>query len=362
MNESILDDAKIRTRLDAWLATRLTALGTLRVLRIDRPASAGIASETLLLETEMGQHPGPGLVVRLNRDNALYPDSDLRLHAHMYERVGLTSSIPVPRVHAVELDCSILGHPFMVVERLAGRAPPDRPNFNFHGWLCDLSAEDRATVWREAVATMSAFHSLSSDQFPELKRRIKTADGLRASLDYWIGYGNWCHGFKLPIMRKAAEWLHAHLPPTSHPSRQLSWGDARLQNLLFDGTRCTGLLDWDMVSLAGAEADLAWWALADHKNTASRGKSRLEGLGSPAETIRLWESMSGRKTMHFDWHLVFASFRQALITIRLIEITSGKNALFENGTEAPIGIQWISCLLGIPLHGELTQPFVGLEK
>lgn len=362
MNESTLDDAKIRTRLDAWLATRLPALGTLRVLRIERPASAGLASDTLLLETAAAQGPGPGLVIRLNRDNALYPDSDLRLHAHMYERVGLSSSIPVPRVHAVELDCSVLGHPFMVVARLAGRAPPDRPNFNFHGWLHDLAAHDRALVWRGAVAMMSAFHSFSSDHFPELERRVGTADGLRGNLDYWTRYGNWCRSFELPLMRKAAEWLHANLPSSSQPILQLSWGDARLQNLLFDGTRCTGLLDWDMVSLAGAEADLAWWALADHKNTASRGKPRLEGLGSPAETIRLWESMSGRKVMHLDWHLVFASFRQALIAVRLAEIVPDRKVNFENATEAPIGMQWISCLLGIPLHGELTQPFVGLEK
>ncbi|MDB5447849.1 MAG: hypothetical protein JWQ97_3166, partial [Phenylobacterium sp.] len=37
---------------------------------------------------------------------------------------------------------------------------------------------------------------------------------------------------------------------------------------------CAAVLDWDMVSLAGAECDLAWWTLMDQNYTAGRGIPR----------------------------------------------------------------------------------------
>lgn len=130
--------------------------------------------------------------------------------------------------------------------------------------------------------------------------------------------------------------------------------------MLFDGGRCTALLDWDMVSLAGAEADLAWWALADHKYTASVGRPRLPGIGSPAATIRLWEEASGFKARNMDWQLVFAAFRQASISLRLATLRGGA-AGGATGSEPSIGLQWIACLLGLPLGAPVTQPFAGLE-
>ncbi len=368
MGKADPDDTKIRTRFEAWLAARLPALGELRVAGIDRPPSAGVASDTLLIDTMAGSGPGPRLVVRVQRDVVLYPDSDLALHAHMYERVGVAGVVPVPRVYAVETDAAVLGHPFMVVERLLGQAPSDRPNYNVAGWLHDMSPQQRSEVWRAAVQAMSALHSIDAARFPLLGSRVEDDDGLRANLAHWTRYAQWCRALELPLMQQAAIWLRDHLPVRTAAIRTLSWGDARLQNLLFHGTRCTGLLDWDLVSFAGAEADLAWWALADHKNTASRGKPRLPGIGSPAETIRLWESLSGRKTLHLEWHLVFAAFRQASIAVRLAAITGAQSVVtggnrppFQQTAEAPIGMQWIACLLDIRLPGELTQPFVGLE-
>ena len=119
-----------------------------------------------------------------------------------------------------------------------------------------------------------------------------------------------------------------------------------MQNLMFEGTQCTALLDWDMVSLAGAEADLAWWTIADHKYTASRGVQRLAGIGSPGDTMRLWE----------------AAYRQALVSIQLSNLHSAAVGYVPKITEPSIGLQWLSQLLEVPLGADITLPFVGLEK
>ena len=115
-------------------------------------------------------------------------------------------------------------------------------------------------------------------------------------------------------------------------------------------------------SLAGPEADLAWWALADHKHTLTQGVPRLPGIGSPAQTIRLWESFSGRPVRNMDWYLVFAAYRQALISYRLFGLNNGEDATEADFMMAPgVGVQWLASLIDHPLTTRLTMPFSSLE-
>lgn len=349
--------SEVRIRLESWLASRMPALGKLAISRLEHPAAGGVANETLLLETTCNGRSGPGLVVRPEGEQWLYPGITLDLHREMYEGVRAAGTVPVPAVLAMEHDPALLGCRFMLMERVAGRAAPDRPNFNRAGWLHDLPAAGREAVWQSAVGTMASLHRLETWRFPLLATMSDGKSGIEAALDYWTRYAKWCHASENHLVAAALDWLRMRLPPSA--STSLSWGDARLQNLMFSETRCTALLDWDLVSLAGAEADLAWWALADHKYTASAGRPRLTGIGSPAQTIRLWESLAGRKVCHMEWHLVFASLRQALISIRLEQVQPVRR---ESGIIEPsIGLQWLSCLLSVPLEHPMTLPFVGLE-
>ena len=105
---------------------------------------------------------------------------------------------------------------------------------------------------------------------------------------------------------------------------------------------------------------MAWWALADHKHTASRGHARLDGIGTPVDTIQLWESISRRKALAMEWHLIFAAFRQALISFRLEQTSATRQQSYSR--EPSIGLQWLACLLGPPLGQPMTLPFVGLER
>lgn len=355
LRRSVRDPDRTRMALGPWLAARLPRLGIAHITDLRQPDGAGVANETLLIDTATAHGPGPALVVRIDAGEHLYLDASLALHHAMYRRVGECGGVPVPAIHAFEEDPAVLGAPFMVMERVAGVGPPDRPNFNFGGWLHGSSEDVQREAWRQAVTTMARLHALDPARFAFLLRPADGRSGLEQSLAYWERYARWCGGDSQPLVAAAAAWLRERLPADAPTG--LSWGDARLQNLLFRDGRCVALLDWDMVSLAGPEADLAWWALADHKYTASAGRARLPGIGSPAATIGLWESLTGRTARHMDWHLVFASFRQALISIRLAQLRGG------SGVEAApsVGLQWLSCLLGLPLGAPLTLPFVGLE-
>ena len=212
---------------------------------------------------------------------------------------------------------------------------------------------------------MSKLHQVDVTKFSGLQSTKSGANGLVACFRYWRRYARWCDASEHSLIHAAKDWLGANLPSLGDIHECLSWGDARLQNLMFDKTRCTALLDWDMLSLAeagaGAEADLAWWTIADHMYTASRGMPRLPGIGSPQATIALWESLTGRKVRHMDWHLVFAAYRQALISIRLRRLAEQAGDVTVELLEPSVGLQWLACLLNFPLGQTITLPFVGLE-
>ncbi|MGW4058079.1 phosphotransferase family protein [Amycolatopsis sp. NPDC004747] len=71
----------------------------------------------------------------------------------------------------------------------------------------------------------------------------------------------------------------ADLPPV------LVHGDFRLGNILFDGTRATAVVDWEIWSTGDPRTDLGWFLLfADHRNFPSLGTA-VAGLPSEAELL-----------------------------------------------------------------------------
>ena len=188
------DHAELRTQFEAWLAKRLPDLGPLQIGAIQAPDSSGVANETLLMKTQLGDAAGPDLVLRLEGDEFLYLEADLALHYEMYAQVGSMGSVPVPEVLAFEDDRSVLGTRFMLMRRVPGQSVPDRPNFNYAGWLYDMSPGEQESVWREAVVAMAELHNLDVTKFFGLQAKRSSAGGLADCFDYWCRYAKWCGG------------------------------------------------------------------------------------------------------------------------------------------------------------------------
>ena len=165
------------------------------------------------------------------------------------------------------------------------------------------------------------------------------------------------------VIDTARTWLLDHFPADVPPG--VSWGDARVGNMIFRNASCVAVLDWDMVSLAGAEADLAWWCAYDLGYTVSKGISRLPGFGAPRETIALWEELAGRRAENMEWHFVFASYRIAVIVRRLARMLKAagrlppQSAVLERNNR---GVQYLTTLLGLAAtEGPVTMPWPGLD-
>lgn len=352
--------------LEGWLR-RTLGRSDLAVRSVRMPGESGVANETLLVDAALGGGDGAvatGYVVRMDSpDEHLFLGMDIAAHYRTYQAMAGVPGVAVPRMLGFEADTSLLGDRFFLMERVAGRVPPDRPNFHLAGWVSELPAERRRTMWRNAIETMARMHGADVARFAFLDRPHLGGSGLAQEFAHWRNYARWSGADRQPAIARAAEWLAGHFP--DDPPTGFSWGDARLQNIIFDDRDgIAAVLDWDMVSLAGPETDLAWFAITDQNHTTSKGLARLEGFGTPAEAIALWEECAGRKVRDMEWFVMFNCYRTGAIMIRLATMLR-RAGLLQPEAEYLLtnnsGIQWLTTRLGLPPAGPITTPWVPLD-
>lgn len=361
------DLEQTRAALQHWFQGRLPDRPELCVSGLSIPSTSGVANETLMCDLtwrDGGQSRRGGYVVRVNSPDFLYKDVDLAVHAQMYRSLQDVLGIPVPAVIGHESDTSILGQEFFVMERLEGQVPGDTPPFHTAGFVFDLPAAQRAILWRNAVEVMARLHQLDPPRFAFLDRPHLGATGLEQDLRYWFDYGAWAaRGRAHPVLDAAAEWIRTNTP--KNPVTALAWGDARIPNLMFKDLEVVAVFDWDMVSLAGPESDLAWWTIMDYTNTEAGGIERLPGIGSPVETVRLWQELLGRPAQDMWFHLVYAAYRLGVILVRLGDLFAGSGALPTDMTNEMVtnnaGIQFLAQMLDIRNPAEITMPWPGFD-
>jgi aminoglycoside phosphotransferase (APT) family kinase protein len=356
-----------RQSLERWFTRALPDRRDVHLTALHIPSSSGVANETLMCDLTWQDETGPqsgGYVVRVNSPDFLYKDVDLAVHAEMYRALRDEPGIPVPAVVGYEPDAKVLGEAFFVMERLEGEVPGDTPPFHTAGFVFDMAPEDRHTLWRNAVEVMARVHQVDHTRLSFLERPHLGKSGLDQDLHYWLDYGAWAaRGRAHPVLDGAAKWLRANTPAA--PPEGLAWGDSRIPNLMFRDLKVVAVFDWDMVCLAGAESDLAWWTVMDYTNTEAGGVTRLPGIGSPVETTRLWQDLVGRPVENMHFHLVYAAYRLGIILVRLGDLYAKSGALPVEMTDEMAtnnaGIQFLTQLLDIPNPGPTYMPWPGFD-
>jgi aminoglycoside phosphotransferase (APT) family kinase protein len=218
--------------------------------------------------------------------------------------------------------------------------------------VVELDAGERRTMWRNFVEVMAPMHGLDVRLFPMLEGR-----SLAWEVDRWVRHARWTHGDRdpHPVLSATADWLQEHLPQDAPAG--FAWGDARLQNVLFgDGGTVNAVVDLDMVSLAGGESDLAWICVCNHYQGALTGRPQLEGIGTGRETVELWEQLVGRAPRHWDYHLVLATYRLALVMARLAVLVAaaGMPEVAEKITAENAAIPYLAQQLDLPWDGPVA--------
>jgi aminoglycoside phosphotransferase (APT) family kinase protein len=314
-----------RKRLAEWLGDRLGSdARSLRVSPLSGPDATGFSSDTLLLDLTFergGRQEQRGLVVRIKPTGfAVFPEYDLAKQYRVMQALGNTD-VPVPRPLAFEESDALLGAPFYVMERVDGRIPTDNPPYHAGGWMAGIPPSEREAIWWSGLETLARIHRCDWEQLGLgfLAMPQWGDDPLGQQLAYYGHFLEWAgRGRPQPTCEAALDWLRAERPRGCEPVA-LSWGDARIGNMIFRGVRCAAVLDWEMAALASPMMDLAWFLYMDRHHSEGVGAPRLSGFPGAAESIERYAAWSGGSIGNLAFYEVFAAFRFAVIMIRVAQ-------------------------------------------
>jgi len=316
--QDIGDLEAVRRRIEAWMQDQMADRPGLRIADPRFPTASGESSVTLILDARWPEGSHEKFVLRMAPPKSqVFEHHDLRMQYEMMELMR-REGIPAPELLGYEPDASLLGSDFYVMGFCEGQVPPDKPPMAIAGWVKDdLTADERATMWRNGQDVLARIHGIDLDLLdahtrarlprarpgePLVAQELRTFDSmfkpeLRATVD--------------PIVLEGWEWLIAHPPESERPG--LCWGDSRPGNVIFRALEPVAIIDWEMANVSDPLTDLAWWVWIDKCNSEGLGVPRLAGLPSPDEIYERWHRTTGRSIRNLPWFELFAVVRYAVI-------------------------------------------------
>lgn len=351
------DLTKARDALTQWLGGKLDGAEGVAVSALDVPTASGFSNETVFFDASWsveGAAESRRMVARLQTEGpGLYPVYDITLQFRVMQALEQHSDVAVPKMLWIEQDASILGAPFFVMERLDGRVPADDPPFTASGWVLDMAPADRARLADNGLRELVKLHAVDVGTLdvgflarPDLGDTL-----LEQELAFYQSYFEWAaDGERHRIIESAFSWLTSNQPTEAGPV-VLSWGDARIGNMMFaDDLSVAGVFDWEMAALGRPEQDLGWWLFMHRHHTEGFDLPHPEGFPRREEVIRRYEELSGRAVADVAYYEALAALRGAVIMVRLARmmidagILPADSEMAENNGSSRI----LADLLGLP--------------
>lgn len=328
-----LDD--LAKRIEAWLSTVLDPESRPEVSDVTSPASNGMSSETLLFTVATVEDGVPvrrECVARIEPELdklPVFPSYELGMQFQVMRLVGEATTAPVPPTLWFEPDPQVVGAPFLVMGRVDGAVPPDILPYTFGDcWVTDGTDDDRARIERSAVAALGAIHTVTPATHDlafldhhDLTRPVTGGTALARHLDWWDQYREWTtEGEPSPLLDECFAWLRDTCPDTAEA--RLSWGDARIGNMLFDDFEVSAVLDWEMAAVAPPEVDLGWMTYLHRffqDLTEDMGMPGLPGFFTAGTVTDLYREHTGRTVGDLRWYQAYAAMRHGVIMRRVTE-------------------------------------------
>ncbi|UVO53628.1 phosphotransferase family protein [Sphingomonas sp. SUN039] len=324
------------TTMAGWLGERIPKARDLRLTDLRYPLGAGMSHETILFDaswTEDGRTMHRGMVVRIKPTrHFVYQDDMFDQQYRLMQLMHDSGGVRVARPLWIEHDPELLGAPYFVMEKVAGRVAVSYPPYSQTGWLVDAAPADRRRMWVDAVTQLAAIQKVPVADGAFLNLPGDFAEHFDQETDRWRRYLDWIDPVgKLVLLRDGFDRLRARKPVNRPPG--IVWGDARLGNMMIaDDFSVAAVMDWEQPSLGGALHDLGWWLYSDHVQTAGRGIPVLDGMGSRDETITLWSEIAGKSAADIDWYEIFVVFKMECLGVRM-QVLRGMAAVAEPGSQ-----------------------------
>lgn len=327
------DLAQLQADLEDWLRAR-PGHEAATVEGLSRSASSGMSSVSVLFTAALGDGNSDtdgdtddaeryDYVLRLAPEATAVPvfeDYDLQRQAAVANALADAGTVPVPRVRWVEESPAPLGRPFLVMDRAYGEAPPDNPPYVFGGPLVEATESQRGAVQRASVDILAGVHATSPPR--ALVDDAGPGGGLASLVYDTAKYYEWTvaeGGVRVPVLEEGLRRLRDERPVQLSPDL-LSWGDARIGNILYRDFTPAAALDWEGAALAPPEFDVAWFIFFHrmYQDMAeSFGKPGLPDFLRGAEVIERYQLVTGRALHDMPYFLMLSAVRMGVIFARI---------------------------------------------
>ncbi|CCG85026.1 protein of unknown function [Taphrina deformans PYCC 5710] len=235
------------------------------------------------------------------------------------------TGIPVPKMHCLCEDKSVLGTPFYIMEFLRGRIFTDPA-------LPSLSPSERNACWFSAIDTLAKMHQVNIDSVSLAdygrasafyERQLKTFAKLSPIQAEVTNGENGSVVGPIPHWHELTAWFRMNLP---QDRTSIVHGDFKMDNCVFHETepRVVGILDWELSTIGHPLSDLANllqpYGLpsgGESSLTGFAGRNDLQGVPTLSEAHARYSAIA-KWSSATDW-----TFAEAFAHLRLAVITQG---------------------------------------
>ena len=307
------DPAQLRERLQAWLRQHHPGA---EITDLQATSATGMSSDTLLFDATWDGGTPERLVARLapDPDDApVFPTYDL---TRQYDLIRAAAPyVPVPPTLWNEPDPAAIGTPFFVMQCVDGQVPPDLPPYDFgESWLFAATPAEQRKLQDSTVELIATLHEMPIPEF------LRTEQPLRAHVEHtraWYEFA--ADGVRSPLVEQGFEWLETHWPAMESEA-VVSWGDARVGNVIYQDFAPAAVLDWEMASIGPRELDVSWLIYA-HRNF----EDIAHMIGFPGmpdflvreDVVECYTTASGVELRDLDWYETYAAVQFGIVYLRV---------------------------------------------
>jgi len=234
------------------------------------------------------------------------------------------SEVPHTRAVAVCADPAILGRPFYLMGFIDGWSPMTSAVLPAP---FDADPTARAGLAEELIDGI-----VQMGQFDWIGRGLSDLgrpDGFHErQVERWSGFLDGFRGRPLPGYEIATRWLAERQPIDFLPG--LMHGDYQFANVMFGHglpARMAAIVDWEMGTIGDPKLDLAWALQGWPEDTTEQGSAftyiDIRGMPGRSELLSRYAAGSGRQVEDFDYYLVLARWKLAIVLERGYQRASG---------------------------------------
>ncbi len=292
-------------RLWKYLAAHLNGFTTPATLK---QFQGGQSNPTFLITT-----PKREFVLRKKPPGALLPSAHLIEREYQVLQALEGSAVPVPKVHLLCDDASVVGTSFFVMDHVAGRLMKQVD-------LPELELGERRVLYDEMIRVLAAIHSIDWKAVG-LEGFGKPEKYVARQVARWTRQYLASKTDQDANMDQLIAWLQANIPTEDETA--LAHGDYRLGNLLVHPSepRVVAVLDWELSTLGHPLGDLAYACMfyrfpPDEPLQVGLAGRNAQTLGIPTERefVAKYCSLTGRlESPAWPFFLAFSFFRSAAI-------------------------------------------------